>query len=69
MSREHPFYRLNLELINEQYPNGASLTIHEAMDVTRIKTTATLRKHFGGYIVSGKISKAVVARYLCGVAL
>ena len=67
MSREHPYYRLNLELINERYPDGASLTIHEAMDITRIKSIATLRKHFGPYIVGGKVSKAVIANYLCGV--
>lgn len=69
MSREHPYYRLNMELINERYPEGASLTIHEAMDITRIKSIATLRKKFGRYIVCGNISKAVIANYLCGVEI
>lgn len=66
MSRENTYYRLNLELINEMYPDGASLTIHEAMDVTKIRSINTLRKHFGKRIVCGTVSKAVVAKYLCG---
>lgn len=69
MSREHPDYRLNMELINDQYPEGATLTINEVMGVTRIRTVATVRKHFRKHIVCGKVSKAVVARFLCGESI
>jgi hypothetical protein len=42
------------------------LTINEIMQVTGYTSINTIRKHLGKSLVNRKISKAALARYMCG---
>lgn len=66
MSREKPGYRDNLEMLNMRYPSHDMLTIEEAMQVTGYTNRTTIRKIFGPMMVNKRISKAALARYMCG---
>ena len=66
MAREHIDYRPNLELLNTRFPGCDMLTEQQAMEVTGYKTRATLRKHLGSSFVNYRISKAAMARWMCG---
>lgn len=66
MGRELIDYRSNLEILNTRYPDHDMLTELEAMEVTGYKSRITLRKHLGGVFVNHKISKAALARWMCG---
>lgn len=66
MAREKDGYRDNLELLNLRFPQHDMLTIEEVMQVTGIRTKDTVRKHLGQFYVNRRISKAALARYMCG---
>lgn len=64
MPREHPDYRANIELLNLRFPDHDMLTIKEAMQVLGYGSPNTVKKYLP--FVHGKVSKAAVARYMCG---
>ena len=66
MSREKEGYRENLEILNTRYPDHDMLSIEELMQVTGYTSKNTVRKYFGKMLVNKKISKATLARYMCG---
>lgn len=66
MGREKPDYRANLELLNERFPDHDMLSIRETMDATGFTSKTTIRKYLGKYMVGKRISKAAVARFMCG---
>ena len=66
MAREKPDYRANLEILNARYPDHDMLTIEELMQVTGYTSRTTIGKIFGQMLVNKKISKAALARYMCG---
>ena len=66
MAREHPDYRNNIELLNERFPDYDMLTIEEVMQVMNVKSRKTVLKHLGTSFVFNRISKARLARYMCG---
>lgn len=66
MSREKEGYRENLEILNNRYPDHDMLTIEELMQVTGYKSINTVRKYFGKILVNKRISKAALARWMCG---
>jgi hypothetical protein len=66
MSRENECYRENLEILNTRFPDHDMLTIDEVMQVTGIRTKDTVRKYLGQFYVNRRISKAALARYMCG---
>lgn len=66
MGREHPDYRANIEILNNRFPQHDMLTEEQAMEVTGYKTRSTLRKHLGLCFAGNRISKAAMARWMCG---
>lgn len=66
MPREKQDYRPNMEILNTIFPNCAMLTERQAMDVTGYKDRRTLRKHLGNCFANNRISKAALARWMCG---
>lgn len=66
MAREHPDYRNNIELLNARFPNYDMLNVEEVMQVLNFKTKKTVLKHLGTSFVANRISKARLARYMCG---
>ena len=66
MAREKEFYRENLEILNNRYPDHDMLSVEEIMQVTGIKSLTTIRKVFGKVLVNRRLSKAALARYMCG---
>ena len=66
MPREKEFYRENLEILNTRFPDHDMLTIDEIMQVTGYTSINTIRKIFGKMLVNRKLSKAALARYMCG---
>lgn len=66
MPREKEFYRENLEILNTRFPDHDMLTIEEIMQVTGYTSINTIRKIFGKMLVNRKLSKAALARYMCG---
>ena len=66
MAREKDFYRENLELLNARYPDHDMLSFDEVKTVMGWTDTRTIKKYFGKYITCERISKAALARYMCG---
>ncbi len=66
MAREKQDYRENIQLLNERFPQHDMLTELQAMEVTGYKTRSTLRKHLGQSFTGKRISKAAMARWMCG---
>lgn len=66
MAREKECYRENLEILNTRYPDHDMLSIEEIMQVTGYTSINTIRKHFGKMLVNRRLSKAALARYMCG---
>lgn len=64
MAREKEDYRANLEILNARFPDYDMLTIEDIMRVTGFKSRDTIRKYFK--LVNNRISKATLARYMCG---
>ena len=67
MARELLHYRENIEILNNRFPEHDMLTEEQAMEVTGYKTRSTLRKYLGRYFTGRRISKAAMARWMCGV--
>lgn len=66
MAREKQFYRDNLEILNNRFPDHDMLTIDEIMQVTGYTSLTTIRKIFGKMLVKRRLSKAALAHYMCG---
>lgn len=66
MAREHPDYRANMEILNTRFPDHDMLSMEEAMTVTGWTDRRTLLKYMGKSFVNKRISKAALARYMCG---
>lgn len=66
MAREKEFYRENLELLNNRYPDHEMLSFDEVKDVMGWSDTRTIKKYLGRYIVNERICKPALARYMCG---
>lgn len=66
MAREKEDYRVNLEQLNRHYPDREMLTIQETMQILGYGSVNTVKKHLGASLVHNRISKAALARYMCG---
>lgn len=66
MAREREDYRPNMEILNVRFPDHDMLTEQQAMEVTGYKSRTTLRKHLGASFANHRISKAALARWMCG---
>ena len=66
MSREKDGYRDNLEILNRRFPDHDMLTVEEVMTVLGYKSVASVRTHLGAKMVNRRLSKAALARYMCG---
>lgn len=66
MSREKEFYRDNLEILNNRFPDHDMLSFDDVKKVTGWTDTRTIQKHLGKYIVNEKVCKPALARYMCG---
>lgn len=66
MAREKEDYRANLEILNTRYPDHDMLSIEEMMQVTGYTSKTTIRKYLGNMMVGKRISKAALARFMCG---
>lgn len=66
MGREKEGYRDNLEILNNRFPDHDLLSIEEIMQVTGIRSMTTVRKYFGKMMANKRLSKAALARYMCG---
>lgn len=66
MAREKEGYRENIEQLNRLFPNYEMLALPEVMQVLNCKSPKTVRKHLGDRFVNGKLSKSLLARYMCG---
>lgn len=64
MAREKEDYRANLEILNRRFPDHDMLTIQEIMQVTGYKSINSVKRNFK--LVNRRISKAAMARYMCG---
>jgi hypothetical protein len=64
MAREHPEYRLNLELLNNRFPAYDMLNYKDVMEVTGMSIN-TVKKHFR-FNSANKLSKVSLARWMCG---
>lgn len=66
MAREKEDYRENIEQLNRLFPEREMLTLPEAMQILGYSSRNTVKKYLGAKIVNGRISKAAIARYMCG---
>ncbi|MBE6959944.1 MAG: hypothetical protein E7448_04390 [Ruminococcaceae bacterium] len=66
MAREKEDYRENIEQLNRLFPEREMLTLPETMQILGYGSRNTVKKHLGAKIVNGRISKAAIARYMCG---
>ncbi len=64
MPREKEDYRNNIEQLNRIFPEREMLTIRESMQILGYNSPNTVKKYLN--FVNGKISKAALARYMCG---
>lgn len=64
MPREHVDYRANIELLNEMFPGTAMLTEEQAAKAMGFRDKRTVRKIVP--FVSHRVSKAALARIMCG---
>lgn len=64
MAREKEDYRTNLEQLNRLFPDREMLTIKETMQILGYKSEDTVKKYIR--FVNRKVSKAALARYMCG---
>ncbi len=66
MAREKEDYRENIAQLNRLFPEREMLTLQEMMQILGYGSKNTVKKYLGQKIVNGKISKAALARYMCG---
>ena len=64
MAREKEDYRANIEQLNRLFPGREMLTIRETQQVLGYGSVNTVKKYIT--FVNGKVSKATLARYMCG---
>lgn len=64
MAREKECYRDNIEQLNRLFPEREMLTIRETMQILGYTSPNTVKKYIT--FVNGKVSKAALARYMCG---
>ena len=64
MPREHPDYRLNLERLNELYPDHEMLSFDEVHKIMGYKSKDSTRKYVP--FIHQRCSKATLARIMCG---
>lgn len=66
MGREKQDYRANLEILNTRFPDHDMLTFEEVMVVTGYTSVNSVKKYLGKMFVNKRLSKAALARYMCG---
>lgn len=66
MAREKEDYRTNIEQLNRLFPSHEMLTLKEVMQVLGYADPRPVKKILGSNFVNGKLSKATLARYMCG---
>ena len=66
MAREKEDYRTNIEQLNRLFPTYEMLTMKEVMQVLGYSDPRPVKKVLGNSFVNGKLSKAALARYMCG---
>ena len=64
MGLEKRYYHLNLELLNNRYPDHDMLSVSEVLQATGYKDRRTLQKYLGTHIAGGRISKSAVAQFM-----
>lgn len=64
MAREKEDFRANIELLNARFPDYDMLTIQDTMKVLGYSSPNSVKRRLK--FVDGKVSKAAVARYMCG---
>ena len=65
MPREREDFRLNLERLNELYPDKEMLTIHDVMRVMGFSRDVTVKKYVP-LTRSKQVSKVTLARIMSG---
>ena len=66
MAREKEDFRANLERLNELYPDHEMLTIQETMKIMGYGSKNTVKKYVP--FTNSRVSKATIARIMCGGA-
>ena len=66
MGREREDYRANIEQLNRLFPEYEMLTMKDVMRVLGYTDPRPIKKYLGSRFVNGKLSKAALARYMCG---
>lgn len=66
MAREHPDFRANIEQLNRLFPYYEMLTLKDVMQVLGYTDPRPVKMYLGDRFVNGKLSKAALARYMCG---
>lgn len=66
MAREKEGYRENIEQLNRLFPEYEMLTLKDVMQVLGYTDPRPVKKYLGSSFVNGKLSKAALARYMCG---
>ena len=64
MAREKEDFRVNIEQLNRLFPDREMLTMRETMQILGYSSINTVKKYIR--FVNGKVSKAALARYMCG---
>ncbi len=65
MPREKEGFRDNLEQLNRLYPDRELLTIQEVKAITGWHSASTVRKYLGPSMITAKVPKVTLARFLC----
>ncbi len=66
MAREKEDFRANIEQLNRLFPEYEMLTMKDVMQVLGYTDPRPVKKYLGNSFVNGKLSKAALARYMCG---
>ena len=64
MPREKEGYRDTLEQLNRIHPGRELLTQKEVMSITGWGSPKTVRKYLGPTMITGKVPKVALARFL-----
>lgn len=66
MARELEDYRNNMEILNTRFPGKDMLGIADVQAIFGIRSRDTVLRHFPMRSVGRTISKATLARMMCG---
>ena len=66
MPKEKEDFRANIEQLNRLFPEYEMLTLKDVMQVLGYTDPRPVKKYLGSGFVNGKLSKAALARYMCG---